>query len=172
MLLFLGLGNPSRASNRHNAGHRFIDCFTSAFSLSAPVTMIKTTTFMNQSGACAQRALKRYAGPLWIAHDDLETPLGQVKWKFGGSAGGHNGIRDIIDKCGADNGRIRIGIGRPQSHISVANYVLSDHSYEALDTLNDINIQLATFILDNLHLFTKNAIDQIRKEWSKIQKAG
>ena len=170
MLIFLGLGNPGKTYlyNRHNVGHRFIDYFKDNSSpLLESVAIFKTNTFMNTSGIFARSACKN-PGPLWIAHDDLEVQVGEVKWKWGGGAAGHNGIRSIIDKCGSENGRIRIGIGRPLNHISVADYVLNDHDSEELQVLENLHKHLTEFICDNITLFRINKIDEIRTKWKKF----
>jgi peptidyl-tRNA hydrolase, PTH1 family len=85
------------------------------------VTLLKPTTFMNNSGS----ALAAYdPEDLILVHDDLDLPEGDVRVKVGGGAGGHNGLRSIIQRLGPDFVRVRIGIGRPPPGMGVTDYVL------------------------------------------------
>jgi PTH1 family peptidyl-tRNA hydrolase len=88
----------------------------------AETTLLKPTTFMNNSGS----AVADY-GPeeLVVVHDDLDLEAGTVRVKIGGGAGGHNGLRSIIGRLGNDFVRVRIGIGRPPPGVTVTDYVLS-----------------------------------------------
>jgi PTH1 family peptidyl-tRNA hydrolase len=86
------------------------------------VTLLKPTTFMNNSGA----ALTGYGDEnLIVVHDDLDLPPGDVRVKVGGGAGGHNGLRSVIQRLGPDFVRVRVGIGRPPDGANVTDYVLS-----------------------------------------------
>ena len=89
---------------------------------SAETTLLKPTTFMNNSGS----AVADY-GPeeLVVIHDDLDLEAGTVRVKVGGGAGGHNGLHSIIGRLGRDFVRVRIGIGRPPAGVTVTDYVLS-----------------------------------------------
>jgi len=136
----VGLGNPGRSyqRTRHNAGYLVADELAKRHDGSwrkrkkaeaAPVsvgltdtTLLKPTTFMNNSGS----AVSDY-GPkdLIIVHDDVDLEAGTVRVKVGGGAGGHNGLRSIIGRLGNDFVRVRIGIGRPPAGVTVTDYVLS-----------------------------------------------
>lgn len=85
------------------------------------VTLLKPTTFMNNSGA----AVAGYRPEdLIVVHDDLDLPEGDVRVKVGGGAGGHNGLRSLIDRLGPDFVRVRVGIGRPPPGMGATDYVL------------------------------------------------
>ena len=135
----MGLGNPGRSyeRTRHNVGFLVADELARRHGGSwrskkkaeaAPVgfglknvTLLKPTTYMNNSGA----ALAGHrAEDLIVIHDDLDLPEGDVRVKVGGGAGGHNGLRSIIQQFGNDFVRVRIGIGRPPPGMSVTDYVL------------------------------------------------
>jgi PTH1 family peptidyl-tRNA hydrolase len=89
---------------------------------SKEVTLLKPTTFVNNSGA----ALAGHkAENLVVVHDDLDLPPGDVRVKVGGGAGGHNGLRSLIGRLGPDFARVRVGIGRPPAGVGVTDYVLS-----------------------------------------------
>ena len=135
----MGLGNPGRSyeRTRHNIGFLVADELAKRHGGSwrakkkaeaAPVgfglknvTLLKPTTYMNNSGA----ALVGYrAEQLIVVHDDLDLPAGDVRVKVGGGAGGHNGLRSTIQHLGNDFVRVRIGIGRPPVGMTVTDYVL------------------------------------------------
>jgi peptidyl-tRNA hydrolase, PTH1 family len=135
----VGLGNPGRSyeRTRHNVGFLVADELARRHGGSwrskkkaeaAPVgfglkniTLLKPTTYMNNSGT----ALAGYRPEDFIVvHDDLDLPEGDVRVKVGGGAGGHNGLRSIIQHFGNNFVRVRIGIGRPPVGMSVTDYVL------------------------------------------------
>ena len=136
----VGLGNPGRSyqRTRHNAGYLVADELAKRHDGSwrkrkkteaAPIsvgptntTLLKPTTFMNNSGS----AVSDYKPEdLVVVHDDLDLEAGTVRVKVGGGAGGHNGLRSIIGRLGNDFVRVRIGIGRPPVGMGVTDYVLS-----------------------------------------------
>ncbi len=136
----MGLGNPGRPyeRTRHNVGYLVADELARRHGGSwrkkkktevAPVslglkevTLLKPTTFMNNSGS----ALAGYkVEDLVVIHDDLDLPPGDVRVKVGGGAGGHNGLRSVIGRLGPDFVRVRVGIGRPSAGANVTDYVLS-----------------------------------------------
>jgi len=135
----VGLGNPGRSyeRTRHNIGFLVADELAKRHGGSwrskkkaeaAPVgfgsknvTLLKPTTYMNNSGT----ALAGYkAEQLVVVHDDLDLPVGDVRVKVGGGAGGHNGLRSLIQHLGNDFVRVRVGIGRPPPGVTVTDYVL------------------------------------------------
>ncbi len=146
--LIVGLGNPGAeyAETRHNAGFWF--CERLARELGASFTresryhgfvarlrldgedlwFLMPQTFMNRSGQ-AVRALTQFfrieAAEMLVLHDELDLPPGQMRLKFGGGLGGHNGLKDITAHLGTqDYWRLRIGIGHPGDRNEVVNYVL------------------------------------------------
>ena len=136
----MGLGNPGRSygHTRHNVGFLVVDELARRHGGSwrkrkrteaAPVslglkdiTLLKPATFMNDSGS----ALAGHkTEDLIVVHDDLDLPPGDVRVKVGGGAGGHNGLRSVIQRLGPDFVRVRVGIGRPPAGMTVTDYVLS-----------------------------------------------
>ncbi|MPV85549.1 aminoacyl-tRNA hydrolase [Ostreibacterium oceani] len=144
--LVVGLGNPGEkyAKTRHNAGFWFLEQLTPVTSFSFNKTfngeiadahigqhkcyLFKPTTFMNLSGDAVQRVMQFYkitAPEMLVAHDELDFPAGTCRLKKDGGHGGHNGLRDIINKTGNANFmRLRIGIDHPGHASQVAHYVL------------------------------------------------
>jgi peptidyl-tRNA hydrolase, PTH1 family len=146
----VGLGNPGRSyeRTRHNAGYLVADELAKRHGGSwrkkkraeaAPVsfgpkdaTLLKPTTFMNNSGS----AVADYRPEdLIVVHDDLDLEAGTVRVKVGGGAGGHNGLRSIIQNKGNEFVRVRIGIGRPPVGVTVTDYVLSRMDTTVKDTI-------------------------------------
>jgi PTH1 family peptidyl-tRNA hydrolase len=96
--------------------------------------LLKPQTYMNQSGRAIGAALryrKLTAEDLLVIYDDLTLDLGRTKLSLNGSAGGHNGIADLLDQVGAGFARYRVGIGaKPHKAMDLADYVLSHFSQD------------------------------------------
>jgi peptidyl-tRNA hydrolase, PTH1 family len=145
--LVVGLGNPGAdyVLTRHNAGFWFVDALARAYGASFrherkfsgevcridigghELRLLKPDTFMNRSGQSVQALaayLKLPPEAILVAHDDLDLPAGVVRLKQGGGHGGHNGLRDIIERLGENFSRVRFGIGRPPQDKEVIDYVL------------------------------------------------
>lgn len=149
--LIVGLGNPGDEyeATRHNAGQWFLEkllkqthgTFTHDSKRDALVARVNLfnydcwllfpLTYMNLSGKAVSAFMQYYQisiESLLVAHDDVDLPIGSVRLKVGGGAGGHKGLQDILARLGSPNFvRVRIGIGRPNSvsHTSVTSYVLN-----------------------------------------------
>ena len=146
----MGLGNPGRSyeRTRHNVGFLVADELarrhggswrkkkkTEAAPVSLglkEVTLLKPTTFMNNSGAALAG---RRTEDLIVVHDDLDLPPGDVRVKVGGGAGGHKGLRSLIGRLGPDFVRVRVGIGHPPVGVSTTEYVLSRMDATVRDAL-------------------------------------
>ncbi|NIJ10587.1 PTH1 family peptidyl-tRNA hydrolase [Saccharomonospora amisosensis] len=150
-VLLVGLGNPGPRyeGNRHNIGYLVLDELAArvggkfkAHKSGAEVlqghlagrraVLTKPRSFMNLSGgpvAGAARFFKIPAEGIVVVHDELDLPYGSVRLKFGGGAGGHNGLRSIAKSLGTgDFYRVRFGIGRPPGRMDPADFVLKDFS--------------------------------------------
>ena len=170
MLLFVGLGNPTPDSenNRHNVGFKIIDAINKKFSLSKQkpkfkgllttgniedekIYAIKPLTFMNNSGICIRELLEYFkfdAEDVIVFHDDLDIEFGKIKAKFGGSSAGHNGIASIDKFIGKDYSRVRIGIGKPKTQISIEDYVLQNFDEDELMGIDKISKNITDSIED------------------------
>jgi PTH1 family peptidyl-tRNA hydrolase len=134
--LLAGLGNPGREYHltRHNIGFLFIDrladshgwrvdalkmqgLFCQGRAWDGQIFLLKPQTYMNRSGECVRSFLEYFKIPqehLLVLHDDIDLESGRVKLVARGGAGGHNGIRSIMQHLGGqDFARMKIGIGRP-----------------------------------------------------------
>ena len=146
-LVILGIGNPGPkyANTRHNAGFWFIDQLAeqegvelkrqknlvraSSIQLdNSSVVLAKSRTFVNVSGDAAEYLITRHQiklSQLLVVYDDIHLPVGRMRLRAQGSAGGHNGIRSIIAGVQSQGfPRIRIGVGSPESGVDQIGYVL------------------------------------------------
>ena len=149
--LIVGLGNPGRkyAGNRHNAGFHVVDRLAAAAGLrfdeqrsraslargrieEVGVALIKPQTYMNLSGEAVgsvARFFKVSPERTLVVFDDLDLPLGALRLREQGGAGGHRGMASIIAHLSTrDFPRVRIGIGRPPGQMPPEAYVLQDFS--------------------------------------------
>jgi len=108
------------------------------------------TTFMNESGSAAAWLLERCGvSPecLMVVHDDLDLPLGTVRFKFGGGSGGHRGVESVIKALGTYSfQRLRIGIGRPPAGEEPVDYVLGPFAPEERDLADQSSARAAEAI--------------------------
>ncbi len=148
MPVIIGLGNPGSAyaGSRHNIGFDLIDRLAASQSVklgpgkgpfyigtgryqTKKLILVKPTTYMNRSGDAVRQVLNWYkmgVDQCLICYDDLDLPLGTIRLRSKGSAGGHNGIKDIIQKLGVNTfPRLRMGIGDNFPKGQQVNYVLS-----------------------------------------------
>ncbi len=177
MLLFVGLGNPTPNSenNRHNVGFKIIDSINKKFNLSKQkpkfkgllttgnisdkkIYAIKPLTFMNNSGICIRELIEYFkinAEDVIVFHDDLDVELGKIKAKFGGSSAGHNGIESIDKFIGKDYSRVRIGVGKPNSNIDIADYVLQNFDDDEFLSIEKI----VKNITDSISILVEKKLD-------------
>lgn len=183
--LIVGLGNPGpeHVQTRHNAGFWLVDELARRHGGGLrpharyhgeagrvvvdgrEIWLLKPTTYMNRSGI-AQRALADYLkiGPqqTLVAHDELDLPVGVVRLKSGGGAGGHNGLKDVIAHVGDGFWRLRLGIGHPGNRAEVIDYVLrrapapeqaliDEAVLAGADAVTEMLDRGAEFVMNRLH---------------------
>ena len=147
MKIFVGLGNPGPryARTRHNVGFRVVECLADRLHTSfsrekyhgliaeavlgdEKVLLVKPLTFMNHSGDCVARVLQYNPADLTdllVVVDDVNLPLGKLRLRGSGSAGGHNGLKSIIERLGDDGfPRLRVGIGQEGPGTDLTGHVL------------------------------------------------
>lgn len=144
--LVVGLGNPGRdyTETRHNAGFWFCERLAGQLGIGLnresrfhgvlghsrkdAIYLLEPQTFMNRSGQAVGAVARFYRidpAQILVVHDELDIPPGQLRVKFGGGLGGHNGLKDITAHLGTqDFWRLRIGIGHPGDRNEVVNFVL------------------------------------------------
>lgn len=160
MKMIIGLGNPGKQyeMTRHNVGFQAIDLLAEQLNAPAPQTkfnglyttvhvgtekimLVKPLTFMNLSGECV-RPLMDYFNveddEIVVIYDDLDLVPGKLRLRAKGGAGGHNGMKSLISHIGTDAfNRIRIGVGRPDGRMGVADYVLSSFTKDEYPSIQE-----------------------------------
>lgn len=166
--LIVGLGNPEPKYDRtrHNIGFAAIDAlshswqiplsdnrkFQAAFgegkiSKAEKIRLLKPLTYMNNSGQAIRAVTDWYKLPplsVLVIYDDMDLPLGKIRLRLSGSAGGHNGMKSAIAHLGSQNfPRLRIGIGKPAGAIakedsSTVSYVLGRFSADQTQTVSEV----------------------------------
>ncbi len=154
MYIIAGLGNPTKKyqHTRHNIGFDVMDCMAEKYHIEMnqkkhkavcgagyvegqKVLLLKPQTFMNLSGASVREAVDFYkidpTRELIVIYDDVNLDPGNLRIRKKGSAGGHNGIKDIIEKLGTQEfSRIRVGVGEKPAQFDLADYVLGHFDKE------------------------------------------
>ena len=161
MFLVVGLGNPGAeyAGTRHNVGFMAADAVHEKYGFGVfrakfdgliaegsiegeKVYLLKPQTFMNLSGNSVVKAAQFYKilpQNVVVIHDDMDLPVGKLKAKTGGGAGGHNGLKSIDAAISPNYNRIRIGVGHPQGGgDAVVNYVLGGFSKADREVVSEI----------------------------------
>lgn len=157
MYLVVGLGNPEKKyfNTFHNMGFMCVDRLAEKLGVTfgkvecksvtahartngQKVIIAKPVTYMNLSGEAVQELCRKYKiekGNLIVAYDDVDIPLGSLRIRHSGSAGTHNGMRNIVKMLGTDDfPRVRVGIGK-DTPMSLMDYVLSQVTDSDRETL-------------------------------------
>ena len=176
-----GLGNPGRTreETRHNAGFLVVDrlaerlpppdgappgppAFTHVRRLRAQLLktqaayLVKPATYMNTSGESVSLVCRFYRIPserILIVYDDIDLPLGRLRFRSRGSPGGHNGIKSIIEHLGTDVfARLKVGIGRPEAreHGRLVDHVLGQFTEAERPMADEALDRAAEAVLDAL----------------------
>lgn len=161
MRIVFGIGNAENRykRNRHNAGFMQLDYIAEKHSISflpskgnyyfaegkinnSEFTLVKPTTYVNNSGIAALQALQNYnivSNDLLVIFDDVNLNLSEIRIRLSGGDGGHNGIASIIYHLSTDQfPRIRIGIGNNFFKGEMADYVLTDFNPDEMNILNEV----------------------------------
>lgn len=185
MKLIVGLGNVGKpySNTRHNVGFIALDAILNDLNLkiesnsfdgdyvvaninNQKVMFIKPTTLMNLSGNCVGQVAKFYKikpEDIIVIQDDLDLEPGQYRVRTSGSAGGHNGIKDIIAKLGSDKFvRFKIGIGHPK-HATVIDHVLGKITKEEAQAMKQPIAQAVQFVKLCLCAPTNIAISKLNQ---------
>ena len=171
MKLIIGLGNPGNnyENTRHNMGWMAIDRFAKNNNIEMHLEpkfqgiignivvngektlLLKPVTFMNLSGESVIKVMNFYkieSDDILVISDDLDSPLGRIRLRSKGSAGGHNGHKNIIENIGTENyKRIKLGIDRSDV-ISVIDWVLKKYTKEELKLLDPVFDKVSDALYD------------------------
>lgn len=159
MSIIIGLGNIGQEydGTRHNIGFEIVDLLAETLSITfgpgngpfvvaegrhrgRNVVLVKPGTYMNRSGTAVKKVLAKYQADkkdILVIYDDLNLELGDIRLKDQGSAGGHNGIKDIIDRLGSrEFARLRFGIGNDFPRGKQVDFVLSPFEAQEREQLD------------------------------------
>jgi peptidyl-tRNA hydrolase, PTH1 family len=183
----VGLGNPGSqyAGTRHNIGWLVVDRLAERAGWAGKgrqrdasnvllgryhgldLTLVKPLTYMNESGLAVRKVLAREHAPLGellIVVDDFALPFGKLRFREGGGAGGHNGLRSIIAELGTEKfSRLRIGIGEPDRH--AVDHVLSRFApdeQQRLDELLDASV-------DAVEAWAREGTNKAANRWNTFE---
>lgn len=158
MIAIIGLGNPDKQyqNTYHNMGFMAIDNFAKSMGLTftkkkykgvvaegmvdgEKVVLLKPCTYMNLSGQAVvelKNKLKLSLSEILVVYDDIDIPIGTLRFRKSGSPGTHNGMRNITELLGSqDFARLRVGIGQ-ETHMPLVNYVLAQVDKESMAKLD------------------------------------
>jgi PTH1 family peptidyl-tRNA hydrolase len=179
--LIVGLGNPETKydETRHNIGFEVVDALSKAWQLSwqpnnrfqglfaegrtpqgEKLYLLKPQTYMNRSGQSVRAVIDWYKLPpqsLLVIYDDMDLPLGRLRLRLSGSAGGHNGMKSIISHLGSqDFPRLRIGIGKSHPQQETISHVLG--RFAPSETL--VLKETLALVIDAIELSLKQGISK------------
>lgn len=183
--LIVGLGNPGRryANTRHNLGYKLVDLLARRWQIAVDrkifhalagdgrfgrhkVVLIKPLTYMNNSGQAVQAAIGFYKQPLeqlLVINDDLAMPVGRLRIRPSGSAGGHKGLADIIGRLGQqDFPRVRIGIDQAGDDDAV-EHVLSAFTSEQEPQIQRTLLRAA----EAVEMILENGLDMAMTQYNR-----
>jgi PTH1 family peptidyl-tRNA hydrolase len=186
MKVVVGLGNPGSqyTGTRHNIGFDVVDLLASQWLAEKPqlkfqgqiqqvttggqkVLLVKPLTFMNRSGECVQPLLRFYQVPpedLVVVCDDMNLPLGKLRWRAGGSSGGQKGLADILQRLGTEQvPRLRVGIGRPPDQMDPVNWVLARFRS---DQQQQVQQSLASSA-DSIQVWVSKGLTEVMNRYNK-----
>ena len=176
MKAIFGLGNPGARykGTRHNIGFEVLDRLAARQRVefeSAPaealmarirggpddVLLAKPLTFMNASGQAIGELLRYFkidVADMLVVVDEVQLPLGRLRARARGSAGGHNGLKSVIAHLGNDFARLRIGVGRGDARRDLADHVLSKFDKDEADEVERMTARAAdaaeTFVTEGI----------------------
>ncbi len=183
MKLVVGLGNPGPKyqATRHNVGFVVLAELAKRWGNGKPkqqfeaetvqvsidqvsALLVSPLTFMNRSGTSVVRAMEFYKLPheeLLVICDDFNLPLGKLRFRSSGSAGGQNGLKDIIRRLGTqDFSRLRIGVGQPPPRWDPADFVLSKFGKSELPEIEEAMVTAAAAVADWVRHGTEYCMNQ------------
>lgn len=188
MYIIAGLGNPGKEydNTRHNIGFSAIDYIAEAYGISVDdkkfkakigkgmiegekVILLKPQTYMNLSGESIRLALDFFKvdekTELLVLFDDISLDVGQLRIRKKGSAGGHNGLKNIISHLGHDSfQRIKIGVGEKPKGYDLADYVLGHFSKEEMKHMDEAVIQVNYAVKSIVTDGIESAMNQFNKK--------
>ena len=190
MVIIAGLGNPTKEyeNTRHNIGFMAIDALADKYNINVmdcrhkalvgkgmiggtKVVLVKPLTYMNRSGEAIRAVVDYYKidaeSELIVIYDDISLGVGQLRIRKKGSAGGHNGIKNLIANLGSDTFlRIKIGVGEKPKGYDLADYVLGHFSEKELEVIKESLEKVDGAV----NLMLEDKVDAAMNEYNKKSK--
>ena len=184
MKLVVGLGNPGRkyAGTRHNIGFEIVDLLAERHRLdwegapaealmakwrSAGTLVVKPLTFMNLSGHAVGDLLRYFKielADVLVIVDEAQLELGRLRARPNGSAGGHNGLKSLIEQLGTEEfSRLRVGVGRGDSRRDLADHVLATFESNERELVEDAIVRAA----DASEMFVSEGIGPMMNRFNR-----
>lgn len=186
MKLIVGLGNPGAqySGTRHNVGFEVIADLTArwqagksqmkfqselweAYSAGQKLLLVTPLTWMNRSGESVQQIARFFQLPaedIVVICDDMNLPVGQLRWRASGSAGGQKGLQDILLRLGTEQiPRLRIGVGRPPGQMDATAWVLGRYRPEEKESMG-LAVRLAA---DSVEMFVAEGIVSVMNRYNR-----
>ena len=190
MYVIAGLGNPGREyeGTRHNVGFMTLDALADKYNIDVrekafkgligkgmiegnKVILVKPQTYMNLSGECIRQVMDYYKvdpSEFIVIYDDISLVPGGIRIRKKGSAGGHNGIKNIIAHLGTQEfPRVRIGVGEKPARMDLADYVLGHFPKEEAETMTTAFKDGAAAVVD---MMTESGIERVASFTSRLEK--
>ena len=183
MKAVIGLGNPGKEyeGTRHNVGFVVVEELARRWRThlrawrhvariskvaSSDLILAEPTTFMNASGECVERLASFYKlepSDTLVIVDEIQLPLGRLKFSVSGSAGGHNGLKSVVQHFGSDFPRLRIGVGRGDPQWDLADHVLSPFRADERAVIQEV-VGVAA---DGVELFLESGVEKAMNRYNK-----
>lgn len=177
MILIVGLGNPGKQyeQTRHNIGFDVIDYMANKYNIDVnrekfkgicgegfienkKVILLKPLTYMNLSGESIRELANFYKledDEIIVVYDDISLDIGRLRIREKGSAGGHNGIKSIIQNLGGDKfPRVKVGVGQPKDNL--VNHVLGKFSKEDREHIEKVIPVVSDAIVEIVKMMLRN----------------
>jgi peptidyl-tRNA hydrolase, PTH1 family len=182
--LVVGLGNPGRkyAGTRHNVGFEVVDALAARHGLewegapaeavlakwrSAGALLVKPLTFMNLSGYAVGELLRYFKvdlADLLVIVDEVQLELGRLRARGSGSAGGHNGLKSLIEQLGTDEfARLRLGVGRGDERRNMGDHVLDTFDRDEQAVASEAIVRAA----DAAEVFVSNGLAPMMNKFNR-----
>ena len=137
----------------------------------ADVLLVKPQAFMNLSGAGVQAVMTRQRAlphQVLVVHDDVDMPLGRLRFKLGGGAGGQKGVRDVMSRIGPGFVRLKVGVSRPPEGWATDGWVLARFRPEELDLVSRVVSEAA----DAVETLLRDGLDAAMNRTNGLDLAG
>lgn len=193
--LIVGLGNPEPRyeETRHNIGFMAVDALARSWKIPLSenrkfqgefgegvtnrekIRLLKPLTYMNNSGQAIRAVIDWFKLPpesILVIYDDMDLPVGKIRLRLSGSAGGHNGMKSAIAHLGTQNfPRLRIGIGKPEQAANNNGKTISHVLGRFSDAENQVVTKLLPLVVECVELCIKQGVEKAMNRYNTVDLA-